>query len=233
MSKITPIIRLIVPLLLSGGLLAGCLQAGERSGFTREERRILQEQDSVLYVTVVTDPSDSLILRTPCTDLSDRALRSENFRLFAEKLKATVQAPWEEGVGIAGPQVGINRRVICVQRFDKAGEPFEVYANIRIDSLFGPVTLSREGCLSVPDLRGYVPRRDGAVISYTDPGTLSRVSETVRDFTAIIFQHECDHLDGILYTDRADSVFFSEQSAAERKHYDSLGYYVKPQALIR
>ena len=60
MSKITSIIRLIVPLLLCGGLLAGCLQAGERSGFTREERRILQEQDSVLYVTVVTYPSDSL-----------------------------------------------------------------------------------------------------------------------------------------------------------------------------
>ena len=108
MSKITPIIRLIVPLLPSAGLMAGCLQAGGRSGFTREERRILREQDSVLYVTVVTDPSDSLILRTPCTDLSDRALRSEHFRLFAEKLKATVQAPWEDGVGIAGPQVGMG-----------------------------------------------------------------------------------------------------------------------------
>ena len=233
MKKQNTVLRLAVPVLLCGIIVVGCRLSGSRSGFTREERRILFEQDSILYVTVVTDPSDSLILRTPCADLSDKMLKSKDFRLFSEKLKATVQAPWEDGVGIAAPQVGISRRVICVQRFDKEGEPFEVYPNIRIDSLFGAVTLSTEGCLSVPDLRGYVPRREGAVISYTDPETLTRVSETVRDFTAVIFQHECDHLDGILYTDRADSVFFSERSAAERMYYDSLGYYVKPSVLIR
>ena len=68
-------LRLAVPVLLFGILVAGC----HPSGFTREERRILFEQDSILYVTVVTDPSDSLILRTPCADLSDKMLKSKDY----------------------------------------------------------------------------------------------------------------------------------------------------------
>ena len=134
------------------------------------------------------------------------------------------------GIGIAAPQVGVLRRAFVVDVGDEHGKI--EFINPEITYREGSQIFC-EGCLSVPDLRGYVPRREGAVISYTDPETLTRVSETVRDFTAIIFQHECDHLDGILYTDRADSVFFSERSAAERMYYDSLGYYVKPSVLIR
>jgi peptide deformylase len=103
--------------------------------------------------------------------------------------------------------VGINRRIVAVQRFDKNGEPFEVYPNIHIDTMMGPRVCGPEGCLSVPDRRGIVPRYREIVISWKDPATLQGMRDTVRGFTAVIFQHECDHLDGILYTDRADSVF--------------------------
>ena len=59
-----------------------------------------------------------------------------------------------------------------------------------------------EGCLSIPEIAGDVERSQQVVIRYTDPETLSEVRETVDGYTAVIFQHEVDHLDGILFTDR-------------------------------
>ena len=207
--------------------LPACGLLRKDSGFTKAERALLDVPDSVLYVEVVQNAADSLILRTPCTDLSDNALRSKEFRKLAAKLKATVRAPEQDGVGIAAPQVGLSRRVICVQRLDKPGEPFEVYANVRIDTAFGDRVRGPEGCLSVPPYRGYVTRWTDVVVSHRDPETLALCRDTVHGYTAVIFQHECDHLDGILYTDRADTVFYNPRWAAERAHYDSLGLYRK------
>lgn len=115
---------------------------------------------------------------------------------------ATVTDSTQQGVGIAGPQVGISRRVVAVQRFDKEGEPFEVYPNIRITAMREPFEPGMEGCLSVPNFRGEVRRSRDIDISYTSLSTLRDTTETVCGFTAVIFQHECDHLDGIIYTDR-------------------------------
>lgn len=161
----------------------------------------------MMRVLTVEDRKDSLFLRKTAKDFSDRDLNSEEFRALARKMVRTVTDPSQDGVGIAGPQVGICRRVVAVQRFDKQDEPFEVYANVRIDSLYGPMAIGQEGCLSVPGKRGTVPRWTNAVISYKDPATLQTVRETVSGFTAVIFQHETDHLDGVLYTDKADSLF--------------------------
>ena len=113
---------------------------------------------------------------------------------------ATVQDPSEDGVGIAGPQVGISRRIVAVQRFDKPGEPFEVYPNIRIVATHGDLCPGPEGCLSVPGLRGDVMRWRDIDITYSlGPRD---TTERVQGFTAVIFQHECDHLDGVLYIDK-------------------------------
>ena len=119
---------------------------------------------------------------------------------------ATVTHPSQDGVGIAGPQVGLNRRVIAVQRFDKEGEPFEVYPNVRIVWASDSLAAGPEGCLSVPDRNGDVLRSREIVIEYADMNRLDEedymVRETVYGFTAVIFQHEVDHLDGVLYIDR-------------------------------
>ena len=161
---------------------------------------------------VCTMPADSAVLRAQSIDVSEDMLRSAELETLLSKLRKTVTDPSQDGVGIAAPQVGINRRIICVQRFDKEGEPFECYVNIRIDSLGGEIVRGREGCLSIPGKRGIVPRQSRINISYSDldGDSPSEVSETVEGFTAVIFQHECDHLDGILYTDRADSVYVAE-----------------------
>ena len=193
------------------------------SPFTSWEKRVIQEQDSVLYVTTLWQ--DSSILRTPSADLSSAELRSALLKTLEAKMLRTVTDPSQDGVGIAAPQVGINRRVVWVQRLDKEGEPFECYENIRIDSLFGETVLLEEGCLSVPPLRGRVPRYNGVKISYLSNG--QKVTETVEGYTARIFQHECDHLDGILYIDRADTVFTHTSWAATRSAFD----YIRPEVM--
>ena len=194
-------------LILISTYFALSLQREKPKDFRRTERRLIVRSDSVMRVLNIFDPADTAVLRAQSTDLSDRSLRSKDFQMLAAKMLRTVTDPSQDGVGIAAPQVGINRRIVAVQRFDKNGEPFEVYPNIRIDTMMGPRVCGPEGCLSVPDRRGIVPRYREIVISWKDPATLQGMRDTVRGFTAVIFQHECDHLDGILYTDRADSVF--------------------------
>ena len=193
---------------------------GRSCTFSSWEKRVVRQQDSVLYVTTLWQ--DSTILRTPSTNLSHRELQSAVLQTLEAKMLRTVMDPSQDGVGIAAPQVGINRRVVWVQRLDKEGEPFECYENIQIDSLFGETVLLEEGCLSVPPLRGRVPRSSGVVVYYLRDG--KRVTETVEGYTARIFQHECDHLDGILYIDRADTVFTHDSWAAERAAFD----YTRP-----
>ena len=177
--------------------------------FTPDERAILESADSIMRVLTIENAHDLSVLRAPSIDFSTEALLSDEFARLSELMVATVTHPSQDGVGIAGPQVGLNRRVIAVQRFDKEGEPFEVYPNINIvwksDSLeFGP-----EGCLSVPDRREDVARSTEIVIEYTDysgatdaSDALPIVRETVSGFTAVIFQHEIDHLEGVLFIDK-------------------------------
>lgn len=177
----------------------------KRKPFTAAERALIMRADSLMAVMVL--PQDSAVLRTPSRDVERRALRSTELRTLLDKMLYTVTDPSQDGVGIAAPQVGINRRIVLVQRLDKDGEPFEAYVNVRLDSLYGAPVSGREGCLSVPGYWGTVTRSTGVVVSYVDLTTGRRRSEHVEGYTARIFQHECDHLDGILYPDRADSLF--------------------------
>ena len=184
---------------------------------------IIRQSDSVMYVTVW--PADSAVLRTPCTDLTKTELKSKDLKTLMAKMLATVRAPQHDGVGIAAPQVGISKRIIWLQRFDKDGGPFECYLNAHIDSLYGEIGKGPEGCLSVPPMRGLVPRYTDVIVSYIHPETLQPQRDTVHGYTAVIFQHECDHLDGRLYIDRADTVYSSPSWEAERRAYD----YTRPE----
>ena len=211
--------RYLFPLLI---LIAVFLAFNRPKVFTKEERLIIRQSDSVMYVTVW--PEDSAVLRTPCADLTKAELKSKELQTLMAKMLATVRAPQHDGVGIAAPQVGISKRIICLQRFDKDGGPFECYLNAHIDSLFGSIGKGPEGCPSVPPMRGLVPRYTDAIVSYVHPETLEARRDTVTGYTAVIFQHECDHLDGRLYTDIADTVYVSTSWEAERRAFD----YTRP-----
>ena len=208
--------------------LAACASRGGSGDFTTQEISLIQSSDSIMRVLTIEDPSDLAILRAPSTDLSCKALMSDEYASLCQLMVATVTHPSQDGVGIAGPQVGLNRRVVAVQRFDKepvmnaAGKldhPFEVYPNIRIVWASDSLAAGPEGCLSVPDRRGDVLRSTEIVIEYADitglkdadsksnpaqpaGGTVPIVRDTVSGFTAVIFQHEIDHLEGVLYIDR-------------------------------
>lgn len=183
--------------------------------FSEQELSIINSEDSVLYVLVVGNKEDSLILRNSSRDFTEEELNSEYVQRLAEKMITTVQDPSQDGVGIAAPQVGLNIRMIAVMRFDKENHPFEAYANPYILRYEGNVVEGPEGCLSVPGYRGVVPRRDTVVMQYFDVQKKENVIDTVAGFSAIIFQHETDHLDGILYTDRAVEV--TEKSREQEK----------------
>ena len=191
------LVPVAVVLLLFG---IGNLLKGKRA-FTAQERQIISSTDSLM--PVYTLPADTAVLRAVSVDFSDRELASPLLETLLSKMTYTVRHPSQDGVGIAAPQVGLNRRAVVVQRFDKANEPFEAYLNIRIDRMEGELVCGPEGCLSVPGMRGMVPRYPQIQISYVQPGSTERQTEWVEGFTAVIFQHECDHLDGILYIDKA------------------------------
>ena len=215
--------------------IISCNRTGER--FTAEELALINGADSIMRVLTIDIPADEAVLREKSRDLSAEALLSDEYERLSELMIATVTHPSQDGVGIAGPQVGLSRRVVAVQRFDKApvaragrvDHPFEVYPNVRIVWASDSLSAGPEGCLSVPDRRGEVLRSQEIVIEYVDMEVLrSRQStqrnacqgcrrkradgedwtvlpttrDTVRGFTAVIFQHEIDHLYGVLYIDR-------------------------------
>lgn len=180
-------------------MVAVACQNGE--SWSKAEKDLICGESETMRVLTVYDKTDSLVLRAKCVEISAMELKSDEYKLLADKMVATVTSPEQDGVGIAGPQVGISRRIVAVQRFDKDGEPFEVYPNIRITSHRGEKQIGPEGCLSIPGKRGNVERYQDIDIAYTSIKTLCDTTECIKGFTAVIFQHECDHLDGILYTD--------------------------------
>lgn len=143
---------------------------------------------------VVTEGDD--ILRKHCREVSEI---TDRIRTTMEDMVETMRSQY--GVGIAGPQVGVMRRIFVAEP-----EPGRVYYMIN------PVILEQsgsqiddEGCLSVPGLIGTVERPDYIKIEALDLEGNKQVYE-FRDFDARVMCHEYDHLDGILYTDKATDI---------------------------
>lgn len=117
------------------------------------------------------------------------------------------------GIGIAAPQIACNLRVV-IFGFEKSERypnekpiPFTVLVNPVIEILSEEMIDGWEGCLSVPGLRGLVPRFKK--IKYSGQGLDGKpFSHEVSDFHARLVQHECDHIDGILYPQRIKDMKF-------------------------
>ena len=154
-----------------------------------------------MRVLTVDNPDDSLFLRQTTALLTAGHTASKYFPVLEKRMLETVTDPSQDGVGIAAPQVGVSLALVAVKRFDKEGEPFEFYVNPRITARSDSSVVSPEGCLSVPERRGEVMRSEWIALTHDDPATFEPRVERVEGFTAIIFQHEIDHLHGRLYTD--------------------------------
>ncbi|MDP5231571.1 MAG: peptide deformylase [Cellulophaga sp.] len=188
-------------------MLAGCsatkinTKTTALSGnFSKDQATYIQkaESDKPMRVFKINSVSDSILLREKSSYINPN---DPDVPLFAARLFATVRDSMSLGVGIAAPQVGILKNIIWVQRFDKEDLPFEVYLNPKIIQYSKKKQTRKEGCLSIPDRSETLNSRAYAILIEYDTMDNKHHIEMVEDFTAVIFQHEIDHLDGILYLD--------------------------------
>ena len=177
-------------------------KAAPQAQFTDEQAQLIMAADSATPMRVfkITKESDSLLLRMPSeavtVDPKDTVLMN-----LIDRMYTTVRDRLSLGAGIAAPQVGILKRIAWVQRFDKEGFPFEVIINPVIKQYSKKKQDCPEGCLSIPGRRDTLSTRAYAILVEYDKPDASHEIEMVEDFTAVVFQHEIDHLNGILYLD--------------------------------
>ena len=155
----------------------------------------------LLNIVTVPDP----VLRRKAHKVTEFG---KDFQTLVDDMIETLRdAP---GVGLAAPQVGISEQLIVIEYGDDDDETVPkrlfVVANPEIIQTSETVVEGLEGCLSVPDLVGSVDRFENIVVK-----GLNRHGKPIKikakDWLARIFQHEIDHLNGILFTDRTDKVW--------------------------
>jgi peptide deformylase len=148
-------------------------------------------------------------------------ISDECIQRLIDNLIATATA--SNGVGIAAPQVSESLRLFIVASRPNARYPnapeMEPTAmiNPRIIAHSTETVKGWEGCLSIPGIRGLVPRYQAIEVEYISrEGQLHR--QELTDFVARIFQHEYDHLDGIVFLDRVESTqdLMTEQEYQQR-----------------
>ncbi|NCX68670.1 MAG: peptide deformylase [Betaproteobacteria bacterium] len=126
----------------------------------------------------------------------------DDLKKLIEDMKETMKA--NDGAGLAAPQIGVFKRLVIFgfdtnDRYPEADSvPFTVLINPVITPLSDDKENGWEGCLSVPGLRGVVPRFTHIKYEGYDADG-KKFEREVEDFHARVVQHECDHLDGILY----------------------------------
>ncbi|MDR1680852.1 MAG: peptide deformylase [Prevotellaceae bacterium] len=196
--------KILLSLIVAGGLLSStCYYL---SSFSTKERALITAgtEETPFRILQITDRKDSLKLRKPCRAVSN--LNDPVLPLLIARMKTTLAAA--EGVGIAAPQIGISKNIFLMQRFDLPDAPVVAVINPKI--VAHPDTticFVRDGCLSMPGVSGNSVRYPWLEVEYYnedgDPvrERLEGYSRT-ETFTAVIFQHEYDHLLGLLFTDK-------------------------------
>ncbi|MEK7459030.1 MAG: peptide deformylase [Patescibacteria group bacterium] len=148
-------------------------------------------------LVVLHEPNKEL--RIVSTPVSDAVIRDAKTQTLIDELIVTMID--ENGVGIAAPQVGVHERIIIVET------PTGIipYINPEITSRSVRMVASVEGCLSVPGVCGVIKRHSTVKVkAKTRDG--EDVEVKANGLQAIIFQHEIDHLDGVLFIDRATKI---------------------------
>lgn len=151
-----------------------------------------------LKILVAGDP----VLRQVCEPVMkiDKKLQ----RLLKDMAETMYAA---EGVGLAAPQIGVLKRIVVIDVGDELGllEMINPEIVLKEGTALGP-----EGCLSVPDFEGEVERASHIECEFTDRNG-KRLKLTADGLLAVCVQHELDHLDGVLFVDRAQTLMRKEQ----------------------
>lgn len=144
--------------------------------------------------TVLTSPNAEL--RVISKEFPKAEFGSDETKTLTRDLIETMRV--ENGIGIAAPQIGVHKRMIIV---DVGNNQPQAFFNPKITSKSFTKTESEEGCLSVPGVFGIVKRHRAVTVTAQ---TIDGITQTFRaeGLMAIVFQHEIDHLDGILFIDK-------------------------------
>ena len=162
------------------------------------------------------------VLRQRSRELSADELRSPEIQAFIDDLVDTMHDA--AGAGLAAPQVYRPVRICAIEVKDNPRYPYKPHIplTILVNPVLTPISedvfSNYEGCLSVPDLRGEVPRHAEIRVQALDRHG-APIDRVVRGITAGTFQHECDHLDGKLFVDRvADTTSLCTWKEFAREH---------------
>lgn len=182
-------------------LLIFCIGLVQAQKLTADEISLINQGDpnTALPIYQTTDEHQHQTLLSLSREIDPL---DKNTATLVKRMKESLLST-DGGVGIAAPQVGINRKVIWVQRFDKPGEPLEYFINPVIVWRSELQNLGPEGDLSIPDFRDQFYRSKVIQLEYVDLNG-QKFSEMVEGFTAVIFQHEIDHLFGVLISDKKE-----------------------------
>lgn len=181
-------------------------------------------------------PQSHAALHTMAEEVPVEDIASPRIQKVITDMRAALHGYAAEGfagVAIAAPQIGVPLRIFLVEDMavrrsedDAATEESEpriptlVAINPTITKTSRERALSGEGCLSVPDAYGYVERATRATLrAYDEHG--QPYERGASGLLAQIFQHEVDHLDGILFTDRAERLLSKEELAARAEAIDT------------
>ena len=172
---------------------------------------------AVLDIVIVPDD----VLHTKAKVVTD--FGPELQQLIDDMVDTMRDAP---GVGLAGPQVNVLKRVIVVEFGDEEDDevPPSLYAlvNPEISKMSKETVYGMEGCLSIPELLGDVERAESVTIKAQDRhGKVIKLKAS--GWLARIFQHEIDHTNGILFTDRTDRVYRLEDILAAEEEAEQAG----------
>ena len=165
------------------------------------------------------------LLRQRSLEVSIEELASPDVQQIIDDLIDTMRD--RNGAGIAAPQIGELLRITTIEvnqnpRYPyKPRIPLTIVVNPVITILDDELVDINEGCLSVPNLRGTVARHVNIRVQWLDRDG-HRHDEIKRGLTAGTFQHECDHLDGLLFLDRVtDTTTLTTWEQFERFHRDA------------
>ena len=148
------------------------------------------------------------VVRTAAAPVASEEIPSTAFQRLVDDMIVTMHE--YEGVGLAAPQVHVALRVAVIEvpasdERSHAAVPLTVLVNPVVTPLGDERVSAWEGCLSIPGLRGIVPRFERVRLDALDRGGRPYTAEA-SGFFARVIQHECDHLDGNVYLDRMDDM---------------------------
>jgi peptide deformylase len=146
-----------------------------------------------------------------------RGFNDETKKVIQDMLDTLRDADDPEGAGLAAPQIGVMQRIIIARRFFPNPENSEdtitkehVFVNPKVISSSKETDLGLEGCLSILDTYGMVERpRKVKIKALNENG--EPIRKTVTGFFGRVVQHEIDHLDGILFTDKVIGKIYTEE----------------------